>query len=121
MLRPTQRPKRLIARGAHAGTLTGNGSNAAGRPCSVAIFTPCPRRATAFDLRALAFGAQPALDAAAPGLGGDTWLGDRQRRVQQIEQARARIFAVALLGAVALGAEHQYAVCGDPEIGRAHV
>src|SRR3546814_16118864 len=44
------------------------------------------------------------------------WSSDVCSSDLQIEQARARIFAVALLGAVALGAEHQYAVCGDPAI-----
>src|SRR5690606_4497099 len=87
---------------------------------------PVAPGATALDGTAFAFLAQTPLLRAARWLRRDPGLRHRIAGGHECGQAIAGVFTVALLGAEALGADHQHAGIGDPAIAarqqaRAHV
>src|SRR5215831_959554 len=85
-----------------------------------------PRAAQAFDARAALFRFEPALAGAGGRLGRPAWNRRHGGAADQIGETLARILAVALLGAVALGVDHDHALAGEASAGeplepRAHV
>src|SRR5690606_7748957 len=72
--------------------------------------------AAALDRTALALGLQPPRLGRARGPGGDARLRRTQAGVDERVQAFARVLAVALLGAEALGLDHQHALVGQAPV-----
>src|SRR5690606_34304345 len=58
----------------------------------------------------------PPLLGRAPGAGGNTWLRRLHPPGDEVAQTLARVLAVALLGAEALGGDHQHALRGHPPV-----
>src|SRR5215831_5085064 len=85
-----------------------------------------PRAAQAFDARAALFRFEPALAGAGGRLGRPAWNRRHGGAADQINETLARVLAVAFLGAMALGVDHDHAVAreasaGEPLEPRAHV
>src|SRR5258708_31907951 len=69
---------------------------------------------------------RPPFARAGGGLGRPARNGRPRGAADQLDEARARVFAVARLGAMAVGVDHEYAVAGEPAASeafesRAHV
>src|SRR5205823_219048 len=82
--------------------------------------------AQAFDRAAALFGLEPALARAGTRFGRPARTRRRRSAANQVEQAFARVLAIALLGAMALRADHQHALAREASAGkplepRAHV
>src|SRR5690606_2290370 len=85
-------------------------------PASSAVAFPGAGRALALDLGALALAGQAALLGGAGGPGGDARLRRAQHVAHHLAQALARVLAVALLGAEALGVDDQHALVGEAAV-----
>src|SRR5260370_10747065 len=80
----------------------------------------------AFDGGAALLRFQPPFARAGGGLGRPARNGRHRGAADQLDEARARVFAVARLGAMAGGVDHEYAVAVEPAAGeevesRAHL
>src|SRR5262249_58956261 len=96
------------------------------RPNCKTLVERRPRAAQAFDARAALFRFEPALAGAGGRLGRPAWNRRHGGAADQIGETLARVLAVALLGAMALGVDHDHALAGEASAGeplepRAHV
>src|SRR5262245_21452242 len=107
------------SRGSRAQMNAGVGTCCPGEPNLKTLVERRLGPAQAFDRRAALFGLEPPLARA----GGRFGRPARQRRhrgaANQVEEALARVFAIALLGAVALRVDYQHALAGQPPAGKA--
>src|SRR5690606_13692531 len=121
IVRPSQRASRLgFTRGAFGGSGRTTSS------CVGVIDSPGLRlrsfpiaaaaAAAALDVTAFALGVEAALLRRARGPRCDAWLRCVQAGLDEVRQPFARVLAVALLGAEALGVEHEHAVAGDAAV-----